>query len=394
MTANELRTMYVNFFKERGHKEIASASLLPENDPTVLFTTAGMHPLVPYLLGEKHPSGKRLTDVQKCVRTEDINEVGDDTHCTFFEMLGNWSLGDYFKQESISMSFEFLTKHLNIPVERLAVTVFEGDEVVSADEEATRDIFIDQKEFIGPIYEQVDDAYHFILRHINMGAEINGVYRSEEYELPTKAIREMVANAVVHRSYLDEACVQVCIFDDRIEVLSPGMLYGGLDIATAKMGKSRCRNEAIAEAFHYMHIIESWGTGIPRLYNRSAEYGLPEPLFEEFGDGIKVTMFRKVHNDVKQVNIDEVQENNESENQELKHSFVSIGLGVKEYARLMEFLSLPRTRQEIQEFCGYKSRDYFRKNILVPLIEAGTVDMTIPEKPQSSKQKYVKRTKQ
>ena len=102
----------------------------------MLFTTAGMHPLVPNLLGEKHPSGKRLTDVQKCVRTEDIDEVGDDTHCTFFEMLGNWSLGDYFKQESISMSFEFLTKYLNIPVERLAVTVFEGDEVVPADEEA------------------------------------------------------------------------------------------------------------------------------------------------------------------------------------------------------------------------------------------------------------------
>ncbi|MBP3594819.1 MAG: alanine--tRNA ligase [Lachnospiraceae bacterium] len=136
MTAQELRTMYVNFFKERGHQEIASASLLPENDPTVLFTTAGMHPLVPYLLGEKHPAGKRLTDVQKCVRTEDIDEVGDDTHCTFFEMLGNWSLGDYFKKESISMSFEFLTKYLNIPVERLAVTVFEGDELVPADEEA------------------------------------------------------------------------------------------------------------------------------------------------------------------------------------------------------------------------------------------------------------------
>ena len=136
MTAQELRTMYVNFFKERGHQEIASASLLPENDPTVLFTTAGMHPLVPYLLGEKHPAGKRLTDVQKCVRTEDIDEVGDDTHCTFFEMLGNWSLGDYFKQESISMSFEFLTKYLSIPVERLAVTVFEGGELVPADEEA------------------------------------------------------------------------------------------------------------------------------------------------------------------------------------------------------------------------------------------------------------------
>ena len=136
MTANELRTMYVNFFKERGHKDIASASLLPENDPTVLFTTAGMHPLVPYLLGEKHPGGKRLTDIQKCVRTEDIEEVGDDTHLTFFEMMGNWSLGDYFKEESISMSFEFLTKYLQIPAERLAVTVFEGDELVPADVEA------------------------------------------------------------------------------------------------------------------------------------------------------------------------------------------------------------------------------------------------------------------
>ena len=136
MTANELRTMYVNFFKERGHKEIASASLLPENDSTVLFTTAGMHPLIPYLLGEKHPGGKRLTDVQKCIRTEDIDEVGDDIHCTFFEMLGNWSLGDYFKQKSISMSFEFLTNYLQIPAERLAVTVFEGDELVPPDVEA------------------------------------------------------------------------------------------------------------------------------------------------------------------------------------------------------------------------------------------------------------------
>lgn len=136
MTAKELRTMYVGFFKERGHQEIPSASLLPENDPTVLFTTAGMHPLVPYLLGEKHPGGKRLTDVQKCVRTEDIDEVGDDTHCTFFEMLGNWSLGDYFKQEAISMSADFLTNYLHIPLERLAVTVFEGDELVPPDVEA------------------------------------------------------------------------------------------------------------------------------------------------------------------------------------------------------------------------------------------------------------------
>lgn len=135
MTANELRQMYINFFAERGHKVIASASLLPDNDPSVLFTTAGMHPLIPYLLGEKHPLGKRLADVQKCVRTCDIDEVGDGFHLTFFEMLGNWSLGDYFKKESIAMSFEFLTKFLGIPAQNLAVTVFEGEADIPRDEE-------------------------------------------------------------------------------------------------------------------------------------------------------------------------------------------------------------------------------------------------------------------
>lgn len=136
MTADELREMYVNFFKERGHTQIASASLLPENDPTVLFTMAGMHPLVPYLLGERHPDGRRLTNIQKCIRTCDIDEVGDDTHLTFFEMMGNWSLGDYFKKESISMSFEFLTRYLHIPPDRLAVTVFKGDDDAEADTQA------------------------------------------------------------------------------------------------------------------------------------------------------------------------------------------------------------------------------------------------------------------
>lgn len=128
LTSEQLRSSYLEFFKERGHAIIPSASLIPENDPSVLFTTAGMHPLVPYLLGQKHPAGKRLTDVQKCVRTGDIDEVGDATHLTFFEMLGNWSLGDYFKEESIGFSFDFLTKVLEIPVEKIAVTVFAGDE--------------------------------------------------------------------------------------------------------------------------------------------------------------------------------------------------------------------------------------------------------------------------
>ncbi len=136
LNAKQLREMWINFFKEKGHAYIPSASLVPENDPSVLFTTAGMHPLVPYLLGEKHPCGKRLVDIQKCVRTGDIDEVGDDYHCTFFEMLGNWSLGDYFKEEKIPWSFEFLTspKYLDIPKEQLAVTVFAGDETAPRDE--------------------------------------------------------------------------------------------------------------------------------------------------------------------------------------------------------------------------------------------------------------------
>ncbi|UTC65599.1 alanine--tRNA ligase [Treponema sp. OMZ 788] len=138
ITVDELRSKYIEFFKSKNHVEISGRSLIPENDPTVLFTTAGMHPLVPYLMGEPHPAGSRLTDVQKCVRTGDIDDVGDASHLTFFEMLGNWSLGDYFKKESIAYSFEFLTdeKYLGIPVDKLSFTVFDGNEDAPRDEES------------------------------------------------------------------------------------------------------------------------------------------------------------------------------------------------------------------------------------------------------------------
>ncbi|MFW6414344.1 MAG: alanine--tRNA ligase, partial [Verrucomicrobiota bacterium] len=136
MTAAEIRSKFVEFFKRNGHAEIKSAPLIPENDPTVLFTTAGMHPLVPFLLGEKHPAGKRLVNVQKCLRTGDIEEVGDTTHLTFFEMLGNWSLGDYFKEEAIRLSFEFLTGELEIPIENIWISCFAGDETAPRDDEA------------------------------------------------------------------------------------------------------------------------------------------------------------------------------------------------------------------------------------------------------------------
>ena len=131
-----IRDLYIDFFISKGHKQIPSAPVVPENDNTVLFNTAGMQPLIPYLSGKEHPYGKRLVDYQKCIRTNDLDEVGDSYHHTFFEMLGNWSLGDYFKKEAITWSFEFLTKVLNIPVERLAVTVFEGNEIAPKDTEA------------------------------------------------------------------------------------------------------------------------------------------------------------------------------------------------------------------------------------------------------------------
>ena len=131
----DLKNTFLKFFESKGHKIIPSAPIIPENDPTCLFNTAGMQPLVPYLKGEKHPEGKRLADVQKCFRTNDLDSIGDTTHHTFFEMLGNWSLGDYFKEDAISWSFELLTKHLNIPVNRLAVTVFKGNDIVPQDVE-------------------------------------------------------------------------------------------------------------------------------------------------------------------------------------------------------------------------------------------------------------------
>ncbi len=179
-------------------------------------------------------------------------------------------------------AFDLLTDNKN-KAAKIQCALFKG---------LTRDVFIDRKEFDGPIQEQVDAAYKFVLRHINVGVSISGIYRTDISELPKAAIREMIANAVLHRSYLDRSCTQVSIFDDRVEVLSPGTLYGGLDLITAKEGKSTCRNEAIAEAFHYMGIVEAWGTGIPRIIDKCAEYGLPEPSFEELGDGFRVTIFR------------------------------------------------------------------------------------------------------
>ena len=136
ITREELIKKYQEFFQSKDHKVIPSSSLIPSNDPTVLFTTAGMHPLVPFLLGQKHPLGKKLVGIQKCIRTVDLEEVGDTTHHTFFEMLGNWSLGNYWKEDAIKYSYEFLTKELKIPKEKISVTCFKGDKDAPKDTES------------------------------------------------------------------------------------------------------------------------------------------------------------------------------------------------------------------------------------------------------------------
>ena len=153
-----IREEYINFFIGKGHKQIPSAPVVPENDPSVLFNTAGMQPLIPYLMGQAHPYGTRLVDYQKCVRTNDLDEVGDTTHHTFFEMLGNWSLGDYFKKESITWSYEFLTTVLKIPNERLAVTVFGGNNLLERDQEA-KDLWFKMGIKEGHIAETVEDNF-------------------------------------------------------------------------------------------------------------------------------------------------------------------------------------------------------------------------------------------
>lgn len=156
-----------------------------------------------------------------------------------------------------------------------------------------RDEFIDKKEYTGPLYEQIEGAYQFILRHINRSAEIDGLIRKERYELPVGAIREMIINAQCHRNYMDNSCVQVALYDNRLEVTSPGMLFGGLTLEEAMSGRSKIRNRAVAEVFSRMELIEEWGTGIRRILKRAEEYGLPEPEFLEIGDTFRVNLYRK-----------------------------------------------------------------------------------------------------
>lgn len=172
----------------------------------------------------------------------------------------------------------------DFPEAKIQCAVFKG---------TVRDIFITRKEFAGPIYKQIDEAYHFVLQHINLGSRIEGIARQDIYELPIKTIREIISNAVCHRSYLTPGNIQVALFDDRLEVTSPGMLNSEITIEKMKVGLSKIRNKGIAAAFSYMNVVEAWGSGIPKIFREAKEYGLREPELIDMGSDFRVNVFRK-----------------------------------------------------------------------------------------------------
>lgn len=187
-------------------------------------------------------------------------------------------------------AFILLTNNI-FPFAKIQCALFKGTERV---------VFLDKRDFDGPLYEQIEEAYSFVLKHINLGAEINGLVRTDAYELPPEAVREAIVNATTHRNFLDRACVQVAVYDDRVEITSPGMLYGGLTIAQIKEGGSKIRNRCIAEIFSRMKIIESWGTGIKRMISSCKEYGIREPELLEIGDSFRVNLYRPSFEEVHQ----------------------------------------------------------------------------------------------
>ena len=199
------------------------------------------------------------------------------------EQLINWKLLKKSEERLLATNGFVLLTSDSFPFARIQCALFKGND---------RDEFIDKKEYTGPLYEQIEGAYQFVLRHINRGAEIDGLVRKEQYELPTGAIREMIINAQCHRNFMDDSCIQVAVYDDRLEVTSPGMLYGGLTLEEAMSGRSKIRNRVIAEVFSRMELIEEWGTGIRRIIRRAEEYGLPEPEFLEIGDTFRVNLYR------------------------------------------------------------------------------------------------------
>lgn len=225
-------------------------------------------------------SDMRTRALKDCKSEKEKNTIKEITK----RNLISWGLLTEREGEIFPTNAFILLTENDFPQAKIQCAMFKGK---------TRNIFIDKREYTGPIQDQIEEAYQFVLRNIRLGATISGLYRVDHYELPIEGIRELICNAVTHRSYLDEGCVQIALFDDRLEVTSPGMLFGGLSIEDLKAGQSRPRNRGIASAFVAMKIIEQWGTGIPRIIEMCKEYELKEPEFIEIGMDFRVNLYRK-----------------------------------------------------------------------------------------------------
>lgn len=248
---------------------------------------------------------KLCVDIKKYIveSTDGKVKVKDVT----IQNLENWGIVKRIENTFVpTVAFDLLTTNSN-RFAKVQCALFKG---------ITRSVFIDKREFEGSLYSQIEEAYRFILKHINLSAEIDGIIRKDIYELPVKAIREAIVNAVTHRNYMDNSCVQVCIYDDRVEITSPGMLFGGLTLEMMMSGSSKIRNTGIAEIFSRMHIVEGWGTGVQRMLDGCKEYNIQPPKFTEIGDCFRVEFFRKKTNVQENVHVN-VQENKKMSKKEL-----------------------------------------------------------------------------
>ena len=235
------------------------------------------------LTGVGYPVSENVTE-KLCRDIESFREKARMTeHSVKKEQLINWKILKQNEGKLLATNAYALLTSDYFPFSKTQCAVFKGTD---------RAVFLDKREFIGPIYTQIESAVDFVLRNIRLGATIDGLVRKEKYELPPKAIREMIINAHCHRNLLDESCIQVAIYDNRLEVTSPGGLYNGLTYEEVMNGHSKIRNKAIANIFSQMGLVEAWGSGIKRILNAAKEYGLPEPKFQEFDNMFRVELFR------------------------------------------------------------------------------------------------------
>lgn len=286
-----------------------------------------------------------------CKTSEERGLVKDITKGNLF----SWGLLTKREDEIFPTNAFVLMTENDFPQARIQCAVFKGN---------TRSEFIDKREYDGPIYEQIEEAYQFVLRNIHYGATIRGLYRVDSYELPTDCIRELICNAVTHRSYLDEGNIQVALFDDRLEITSPGMLFGGLTIEDIKEGRSKPRNRGVAYAFAAMKIIEKWGTGIPRIIKSCKEFGIREPEFIEMGMDIRVNLYRYQDANKASISADKVPIS--ANKTAIKVADKSLSVNEN---KVIEYLQSNQaiTNRVVQVLCGIK--DTASKNLLRKMVE-------------------------